>query len=283
MNVEPGIVRVAGLTRLCFTPANFASWTYVASVPASNLGQYSYIAPTVFDSTKVAGMKYTAFRISGYTVDPTYVYLSPVDSGYSVNNVFPLAPTSVAAKSNAQGITLTWDPPTQRDNDVMTYAIYRGVTANFTPSTPLVTLNKTTSYLDGSTTIGTTYYYRVTAIDNSGNIGPFSGEITLKATDVENVEGLPTDFALKQNYPNPFNPSTQINFALPNQASVKIAIYNVAGELVRTLVNDDMSAGNYRLMWNATDNNGRMVSSGVYIYRMQAGKFVSSRKMLLLK
>ncbi len=258
-------------------------WTYIASVPASNLAQYSYIAPTLFDSTKTVGMKYSAFYISGYTSDPTYVYKSPVDSGYSLNNLFPLAPSSVAAKSNAQGITLTWDPPTQRDIDVVQYVIYRGTSANLTPTSPLTTVKLVTTYLDASTTLGSTYYYKIAAIDNAGNVGDLSNVISLRATDVEKIAGLPTDYNLEQNYPNPFNPTTQIGFSLPNASFVKVGIYNVSGELVRTLANDVMSAGIYRFTWNATDNQGRSVSSGVYIYRIQADKFVSSRKMLLLK
>ena len=258
-------------------------WTFVATVPTSGQSQYSYIAPTLFDSTKTTGMKYSAFYISGNTADQSYVYKSAVDSGYSVNNLFPLAPTGVAASSSPQGVKLTWNSPTERDNDVVQYAIYRGTTSGFTPTSPLATVSLTTSYLDASTTVGTTYFYVIAAIDNGGNRGDFSAVISLKATDVEKVAGLPTDFELEQNYPNPFNPSTQISFALPSQSSVKIAIYNVAGELVRTLMNDDLPAGIYRLTWNGTDDNGRTVSSGVYIYRMQADKFVSARKMLLLK
>jgi hypothetical protein len=258
-------------------------WTFVASVPAAGLSQYSYIAPTLFDSTKTSGMKYTVFYISGQTGDPSYVYKSAADSGYSVNNLFPLAPTGVAAKSNAQGITLTWDQPTERDNDVVQYSIYRGTSANFSITTPLATVKSATTYLDASTTVGSTYYYKIAAVDNGGNVGALSNEISLKATDVETIAGLPRDFSLEQNYPNPFNPSTQIGFSLPTTSFVRVAIYNVSGELIRTLVNDDMSAGVYRLTWNATDNEGRNVSSGVYIYRLQAGKFVSSKKMLLLK
>ena len=258
-------------------------WTFVASVPASNLPQYSYIAPTLFDSTKTAGMKYSAFYISGHTSDPSYVYKSSVDSGYSLNNLLPLAPSGVAAKSNAQGVTLTWDPPTQRDNDVQQYAIYRGTSANFTPISPLATVKMVTTYLDASTTLGTTYFYKIAAIDIAGNLGALSNEISLRATDVEEIAGLPTEYSLDQNYPNPFNPSTQIGFSLPTASNVKVAIYNVSGELIRMLVNDQMSAGIYRLTWNATDNEGRSVSSGVYIYRIQTEKFVSTKKMLLLK
>ncbi len=258
-------------------------WTFVASVPASNLSQYSYVAPTLFDSTKTTGMKFTAFYISGYTADPTYVYKSPVDSGYSLNNMIPLTPSSIAAKSNAQGITLTWDPPTQRDNDVVQYAIYRGTSSNFVPTSPLTLVKMATTYLDASTSLGTTYYYRIAAIDNAGNVSDLSTVISLKATDVEKIAGLPTDFNLEQNYPNPFNPTTQIGFSLPSASNVRVGIYNVSGELVRTLVNDQMAAGVYRLTWNATDNQGRNVSSGVYIYRIQADKFVTSKKMVLLK
>ena len=258
-------------------------WTFVASVPAANLSQYSYIAPTLFDSTKTLGMKYSVFYISGQTSDPSYVYKSPADSGYSVNNLFPLAPSNVVAKAGAQGITLTWDPPTQRDNDVVQYAIFRGTTSGFSTTTPLAKVNLVTTYVDASATIGTTYYYRIAAIDNGGNVGDLSHEISLRATDVEKLAGLPTDFSLEQNYPNPFNPTTQISFALPNVSFVRITVYNVSGELVKTLVNDEMSAGIYTMTWNGTDDFGRSVSSGVYIYRMQADKFVNARKMVLLK
>lgn len=258
-------------------------WTYVASVPTSGLTQYSYIAPTIFDSTKIAGMKFTPFYVCGYTSDASYIYKSPVDSGYSVNNLFPLAPSGLTAKSGSQGVTLTWNPPSQRDNDVIRYAVYRGSSSNFAVGSPLATVNQATTYLDASTTLGSTYYYKIAAIDNGGNVGTLSNEVNLKATDVEKVAGLPTDYTLDQNYPNPFNPSTQIGFSLPAASPVRLAIYNVSGELVRLLVNDELSAGMYRLQWNGLGNDGRIVSTGVYIYRLQAGKFLATKKMLLLK
>jgi len=258
-------------------------WAYVASVPAANLAQYSYIAPTVFDSTKTGGMKFTQFYISGHTADPTYVYKSAVDSGYSLNNLFPLAPSGIAASSNGQGVTIKWDQPSQRDGDVVQYEVFRGSTANFTPTAPIATVNLANMYLDATVTSGTTYYYKVRAIDNGGNKGDFSIEVSLKATSVEQLTGIPTEFSLGQNYPNPFNPSTQIRFGIPNQAFVKLMIYNVSGELVRTLVNTEMSAGFYGVTWNGMNSDGQSVSTGVYIYRVQAGSFVSSKKMLLLK
>ena len=96
--------------------------------------------------------------------------------------------------------------------------------------------------------------------------------------------GIPQDYNLKQNYPNPFNPSTTINFALPSPGRVHLAIYDIQGTLVKTLVNhDDLKAGNYRMQWDGKNGFGRRVASGVYIARIEAGKFTQAIKMNLVK
>ena len=94
---------------------------------------------------------------------------------------------------------------------------------------------------------------------------------------------LPKQFAVSQNYPNPFNPSTVINYALPKSSLVTIMIYNILGQEVRTLVKGELQAGNYTAQWNGDDNTGQSVASGVYIYRVTAGQYVKSLKMMLLK
>jgi hypothetical protein len=94
---------------------------------------------------------------------------------------------------------------------------------------------------------------------------------------------LPTEFALSQNVPNPFNPSTQIQFALPKDAQVNLSVYNVLGQHVKTLVNDMMRAGMQNVTWDGTDNTGSVVASGVYFYKLSAGDFSDTKKMLLLK
>ncbi|PWB74286.1 hypothetical protein C3F09_04125 [candidate division GN15 bacterium] len=94
---------------------------------------------------------------------------------------------------------------------------------------------------------------------------------------------LPASFALDQNFPNPFNPTTTISFTLPTASQVTLEIYNLLGQKVRTLVDAPMTAGNHSVMWNATDQSGRSVSSGVYFYRLVAGEQTASRKMVLLK
>ena len=96
---------------------------------------------------------------------------------------------------------------------------------------------------------------------------------------------LPKAFALSQNFPNPFNPSTTIAFDIPEgkEVSVRLNVYNMRGQLVRTLVNELKSEGSYQIQWDGTDNYGRRVSSGVYFYRITTGEFSQTRKMVILK
>jgi hypothetical protein len=96
---------------------------------------------------------------------------------------------------------------------------------------------------------------------------------------------LPKSFGMKQNYPNPFNPSTTIAYDIPEgkEVFVRLNVYNIRGQLVRTLVNETMSEGSYKIQWDGKDNNGRYTSSGVYFYRIQAGDYSKTRKMVILK
>lgn len=93
----------------------------------------------------------------------------------------------------------------------------------------------------------------------------------------------PTDFGLRQNFPNPFNPTTIIQYALPKTSRVKIEVYNILGQKVRTLVDDTQEPGYKSINWDGKDDGGSEVSSGVYFCRIQAGDFVKNRKMTLLK
>ena len=94
---------------------------------------------------------------------------------------------------------------------------------------------------------------------------------------------LPKSFALQDNFPNPFNPTTTILFAVPRLSRVEIAIYNVVGQEVRRLVDKTCSAGRYSVTWDGSNAVGGTAASGVYFYRMIAGDFIKTKKMLLLK
>jgi len=97
-------------------------------------------------------------------------------------------------------------------------------------------------------------------------------------SDVEQISGLPSDFSLSQNYPNPFNPTTKIEYSIPQESFVQLKIYDILGNEVATVVNQEQTAGTYR-----ADFNAQNLSSGLYIAKLQAGNFSKSIKMTLLK
>lgn len=110
-----------------------------------------------------------------------------------------------------------------------------------------------------------------------------SGVLLLKGDGPAKQSHLPEKLSLSQNYPNPFNPETQINFAVPTFSSVKIEVFNVLGQKVKTLINGDYQPGNYRVTWDGTNVNGEKVSSGIYLYKLQVGAETVSKKMILTK
>ena len=97
------------------------------------------------------------------------------------------------------------------------------------------------------------------------------------------VAAIPASFALDQNYPNPFNPSTTVRYQIPNDANVALDIYNLQGQKIRTLVSKEQKAGYYSVVWDGRNEAGQTVSSGLYLYRVQAGSFVATHKMLMIK
>jgi hypothetical protein len=94
---------------------------------------------------------------------------------------------------------------------------------------------------------------------------------------------LPAGYSLGQNYPNPFNPTTTIEFSLPRRSEVVISVYNILGRKVLTLLDEELPAGYHRLVWNGKSGRGQDVATGLYFYRIKAGDFVQTKKMLLLK
>ena len=103
-------------------------------------------------------------------------------------------------------------------------------------------------------------------------------------TDVDDYgDELPDRFRLYQNFPNPFNVSTTINYYLPQRSHVTIDIFNLLGQRVRTLVDEEKPAGSYTASWDGTSTGGQSVATGVYLYRIWAGNRIETRKMLLLK
>ena len=119
-------------------------------------------------------------------------------------------------------------------------------------------------------------------IATHGN-GAYERDLVSKITDVKGIEGKPTDFVLIQNYPNPFNPATTITFKITEPRKVTLIIYDALGREVKTLVNEFMSAGSHKLVWDGTNNSGAKSSTGIYIYNLMSDNFSQSKKMILLR
>jgi hypothetical protein len=137
------------------------------------------------------------------------------------------------------------------------------------------------SYLLQDLVEGDTYNVGVTALYTEGESVPIEGSFTY--VPGSNDEGITAITSLTGNYPNPFNPESTIAFTLAEDAPVEITIYNVKGQKVRTLINEVLTYGNHSVVWNGTDDRGNIVSSGIYYYKMDSGKFTSSKKMVLMK
>jgi hypothetical protein len=131
-----------------------------------------------------------------------------------------------------------------------------------------------------------TFFYQVTALYDLGESPP-SNEAAAVVTSIDDATTeLPTDYALNQNYPNPFNPTTVIRYAIPllhGNELVKLEVYNMLGQKVRTLIDEEKSAGFYTVDWDGKNEQGKPVTSGLYVYRIRAKRFVEVKKMLLLK
>jgi hypothetical protein len=106
----------------------------------------------------------------------------------------------------------------------------------------------------------------------------FFGIIVTNITNLKSLTSFPSEYALYQNFPNPFNPSTTIEFDVPAKNFVSIKIFNILGEVIENLINQELVAGKYRLNWDS----GK-VSSGTYFYRLESGNYIETRKMILLR
>lgn len=121
-----------------------------------------------------------------------------------------------------------------------------------------------------------------TTFNSGGRILTYVDRIGV-LTGVKEQVNLPTEYILQQNYPNPFNPATTIAYHLRRASQVKLRVYNLSGQLVRTLVDAPQAAGRFQITWDSQDDIGNGVASGVYLYRMEAGNFLETRKMILMR
>lgn len=149
--------------------------------------------------------------------------------------------------------------------------------------------NWTFTWVAPNPSMGQVTFYAAGLAANSANgeSGDYTYTTTVSLTtlDVDDITGnnLPSAFELSQNFPNPFNPATSIEFKIPEGADVRLAVYNILGQQVKLLHEGDLSAGAYRTEFAAVDDSGAPLPSGIYFYRLSAGAYSETRRMILLR
>jgi hypothetical protein len=163
--------------------------------------------------------------------------------------------------------------------DLGEMCVYRGTESGFVPEEPIACPE--VNYWQESHL--SYYWYRVQFSDIHGNNSEFSDELVGQyPTSVD--EGMPTTFSVRQNIPNPFNPTTAIAFDLPKQAAVSLRVFDLAGHTVRVLLDHEATPqGRHEAVWNGRDDSGRQVASGAYFYRLEAGDYSETKRMVLIK
>lgn len=179
------------------------------------------------------------------------------------------------ADLEADSLTFVWE---QSEPAVQRYGIEIARDAEFSDMVVDSVVNDT-SFVFKDADEEAELYWRVRA-ENDAGWGDYSVERSLNwiPTSIEPQAGIPDEFALENNYPNPFNPSTVIGYQLPDNSRVQVEVFDVLGKKVATLVNTRQQAGTYEVNFDASN-----LSSGVYIYRIQAGEFSQTKQMVLIK
>ena len=197
----------------------------------------------------------------------------------------PQVPTGFTVAYNAGSNVLAWD--TSQDEDFQYFRIYRADNPDLTIPDPPVDYSWTVVH----STIATDctdesdqawrYRYQITAVDHAGNESD-----PASAGAITGITGpaIPKRVALHQNSPNPFNPTTVIRYDVPDGgAHVTLQIYDVRGQLVRTLVDGNVTPGKRSVTWDGKDGRGGQVATGIYFYRLRAGGKTFTKKMVFLK
>jgi hypothetical protein len=249
-------------------------WDFVAMVPSRGDTGYQIVAPTLVDAPAPGDSTgaWSVFMVSAMTADPLTFHDSAPDSGVSRDNLAPATPMAL----HMEGVRrLVWDDC--HDADFTRFAIYGSLTgARDGTEVPL-----------GQTT-ATTFnvrdlvypYFLVVAVDRHANgSAPALWAPAAGADDTPAAASL----ALRPCHPNPFNPSTTLSFTLPQGGPARVAVYDVAGRAVRTLIDTTLGAGAHDATWDGRNDAGRAVSAGGYVARLEFGAQTRSVRMTLVK
>lgn len=236
-----------------------------------------------------------AVGLSAYDIPPAgYAYIFKHDG-----NPAPAPPRNLTVSGQAgQHPTLQWEPNSERD--LAQYKIYKSYSSfgGFTflatvPSTQIIFVDISGIIITGLPQANERRaYYKITAVDNQSQESNFSNIVNMRVQGLpqekisagsSNPAGVSDEYVLLQNYPNPFNPATTIQFGLKEAGAVEVTVYSLSGQKVATLSNGFMEAGTHQLQWDGKDQQGKLVSSGMYLYQLRAGDQRLTKKMMLVR
>lgn len=233
------------------------------------------------------GFAYTSYFVSpNQQVDAGMAYAGRMKNPLAISvsqSAVPVELHSFEAIADKNNVLLKWATATESNNlgfeiqrrngSAGTWEVLDFVKGQGTTATPHFYTYQDNNLLSGA------YFYRLKQID-------YNGQFEMSHA-IEVSVNAPNYFSLQQNYPNPFNPVTKINYQIAaetaEQVTVALDIYNLLGEKVKSLVSESQPAGYHSIDWNGTDENGNPAPTGIYVYRLQAGRFVATKRMVLMK
>ncbi len=255
------------------------AWEAVGRIAALQQDSLVVAVPTLLDQNTNTILPYDpwyTYVVSAHRTDPNLWYVSPLKSGFSVDDVAPDPVESMTATAvPGGGLRLSWDP-CQAD-DFNEYRLYRGESDDFVPSEATHVNSTTETFWDR--------HKSTVPVSLQSHGGRLRGNESEPAVaEVSEIPFIPDRFALHNSVPNPFNPVTTITYDVPPGGGVvTIRVFDVAGRQVKTLVNENQYVGRKTVKWYGKNDHGDQVATGVYFYRMQAPGYVKTMKMTLLK
>ncbi len=276
---------VDGNGMLNHVTAQSSGWTSSTSIAYNSLPAAPPALPAL-----IAGVTYYWQVQSRLAAPPntesSWSYVVSFETAAGATAIIPLVVSPIQGQPiNSTSAILTWTTSGQPQTHLK-YDVEYSKNADFTNAVKISGVNEPFAKIDGLDK-NSKYYWRVTSKNNNGSQSLYSSVGSFSTGNVTSVDPeqqvIPANFELAQNYPNPFNPTTSIKYSIPNNNFVSIKVYDMLGREIATLVNDYKNAGNHTINWNGEDNSGQKVASGTYIYRITAGNFVATKKMVLLK
>ena len=252
-------------------------WEALATLPAQRLPGYGYTAATPQDSLPGSNPLFT-YRITATTANIDVYYDSAPDSGYSVDNIPPVVPSSLTATWAPGGASLHWTANTEPD--IEHYDVYRSDDPLFAPSpATLIGTPTTAGFTDPSPHPLATY--RLAAVDKHGNESPYATVDMRGVTDVG--DGRPGTTWLASPWPNPVHGPFDLRFGLAREGRVTLVVLDAQGRRVRTVTDGVRPAGDSSIRWDARDESGAAVGAGLYWLDFRAGRQHLVKRFVLVR